>query len=102
MNFKEIQQLVYEEYVKNKFQENWEKQGSFGDFKEFAKVAEEVFEGLDEISKNDLPKLRFECADIVIRIMNFCTRKGIDLEHIIKEKNRINLNREELHGEKVI
>jgi hypothetical protein len=43
----------------------------------------------------------FECADIIIRLMNFCSRNDIDLQTAILEKNKKNLTRGKLHGKTV-
>ncbi len=41
-----------------------------------------------------------EMADIVIRVMDMCAFKGIDLENHIKAKMRVNSLREYKHGKK--
>ena len=41
-----------------------------------------------------------EMADIVIRVMDMCAFKGIDLESNIKAKMRYNSTREKYHGKK--
>lgn len=41
-----------------------------------------------------------EMADIVIRVMDMCALKGIDLEQHIKAKMRYNSTREKYHGKK--
>ena len=41
-----------------------------------------------------------EMADIVIRVMDMCAFKGIDLEYHIKAKMRYNSGRVKMHGKK--
>ena len=41
-----------------------------------------------------------ELADIVIRIMDYCARAGIDLEDAVQQKHRYNLTRPYRHGGK--
>ncbi len=41
-----------------------------------------------------------ECADLFIRLANFCNRKGINLENEIIKKHEYNVNREYLHGKR--
>lgn len=61
------------------------------------------FEGINDLQQSikhnsDLAK---ECADIIIRTLNFMSRKGFDAEKVILHKNKINLNRGLLHGKSV-
>ena len=50
---------------------------------------------------NDKPEgIPIELADIVIRIMDFCDRAGIDLEDAIATKHEYNLTRPYRHGGK--
>lgn len=43
-------------------------------------------------------QLENECSDIIIRTLNFMSRKGFNAEKSILHKNKINLNRKKLHG----
>jgi len=102
MEFKDLMILVYQEYVVNGFKEKFDEKKEYGDLVELALITTEVSEGIESLRVNDLPNLRYELADIIIRVMNYCNRKGIDLEHMILAKNEVNRKREVLHGKKVI
>ncbi len=43
-----------------------------------------------------------ELADVVIRILDYCETKGINLQKAIEQKNDYNKTREHRHGGKVI
>ena len=116
MEFKKIQKLVYKEYVDNGFYSEWEHvvPSIAGKIAEIGLFAEEVGEGLSAIRHGNKPltcpyckkiiekrNIEDECADIVIRVMNFCTRTGIDLEKAILKKNNINTKRDNLHGKQI-
>lgn len=45
-------------------------------------------------------KFEDECADAVIRILDLCESKGIDLEWHIKQKMIYNATRPHMHGKK--
>ena len=98
MEFKEIQSLVEISYILNGFKKEFEEHGVIGDIAEVGLFGEEVGELLDAIRKDGDKGV--ECADLVIRVMNFCNRKGIDLEHEILKKNEKNMKRKYLHGKK--
>lgn len=72
------------------------------DIAEVGLINTEVSELLEDIreDKDEIDQLK-ECADITIRIMNYCNRKGLDLELAILTKNAENMTREELHGKLV-
>ena len=102
MKFEDLQNLVYKEYKKNRFEEFFNKNKECGDIAEIGLITSEIGEALDYCrDKNEL-FLSFELADIIIRVLNFCNRKNIDLEFFIITKNRINQNRGKYHGKKVI
>ena len=110
MNLKDIQNLVYIEYVKNGYSERWTQEYFKShpiefelliDLAEVGLINTEVSELLEDIRDNNIEKYGEESADIIIRVMNWCKRKGIDLEtHIIK-KHEKNLTRGELHGKAI-
>ena len=127
LHFKEIQELIYKEYKINEYEYMW----NLGDLKLLIKtnfhLADDYFKGLQfkqlmrisdiaevglintEVSEllediredKKLSVQANECADIVIRVMNYCNRKGIDLEREILHKHRINMLRGKLHGKVV-
>ena len=129
LNFSEIQELVYEEYKKNGYEYMWNLEDlkmlirskwgegfargyfrglqfkqllTMSDIAEVGLVNTEVSELLEDIRKDvNLTEQANECADIVIRIMNYCNRKDIDLEREILYKHKINMLREKLHGKTV-
>lgn len=97
-----IQNLVYVEYLKNGYQENWNLHKDVGDIAELGLIVSEVSESIEVLrAKYKRTRLGFELADIIIRVMNFASRKNIDLEIVILEKNKKNLDRGYLHGKKV-
>jgi len=127
LDFKQIQKLVYKEYKENKFEEAFNKGGKelhksliqelnkttlelikavnfpnekadYGDILEIAFIATEVGEAIEHANNLNKEELRFELADIVIRTMNLCNRKGINLEEYILKKNSKNEKRGRLHG----
>jgi hypothetical protein len=127
MRFSDIQELVYGEYKKNGYEYMWnledlkmlirncypEPQVYFNglQFKQLLRIADigevglvntEVSELLEDIrkDKNEIDQLK-ECADIIIRVMNYCNRKGLDLETAILAKHDVNMTRGELHGKLV-
>ena len=111
MDFKKIQKLVHEEYKQKGFEERFNKAEDllkpYGlDFivvlAEVGLVSSEVGETLDWIRKDNEYERNLDLADIVIRVMTFCERKGIDLEKWILEKNIINSRRKRFHGKKNI
>ena len=61
----------------------------------------EVSELMEEIRDAKMEKYGEEGADIVIRLLNYFNRKGIDIEPYILAKHEKNLKRGKLHGRKV-
>lgn len=129
MQFREIQKLVYKAYKKNKFEEDFNRGGKvllphliqeldraikeiknvidhpnkdvdYGDVLELAFVVTEIGEAIEYVNNKNEEEVRFEVADAVIRTLNFCNRKGFDLEDYIILKNNKNLKRGKLHGRK--
>lgn len=122
MNLNEIQSLVFEEYIINgyfdlmelselikaisklNYPEIYPSDFGFDNLKRMADIAEvgmintEVSELLESIFKGEIEKYGSELSDIIIRTMNFASRKGIKLEREILSKNEKNLKRGKLHG----
>lgn len=96
----ELQDLVYKEYVKNGFRDNWESATppSVSDIAELGLVVSELAEAMEAVRKET--NLAEELADTMIRLMNFAKRKGIDLEKEILAKHDKNMEREFMHGVK--
>lgn len=92
----------------------WEGHRSFGDIvalshSELSEALEEHREGRGarEIyyneSKPDKPEgISIELADCIIRILDYCGREGVDIEHAIKLKHEYNKSRPYKHGGKVL
>jgi len=107
MSLKELQTLVYNEYIKNGFESEWRitmdmqaiVQKKF-DLAELALVTSEVSEAMEEVRKKIIDKdhLAEECADIIIRVLNFMSRNDFDATEAINKKHIKNLGREKLHG----
>lgn len=103
MELKDLQEVVYGEYKRNGFEEAFNKKDVTGDIAELGFITTEIGEAIEWACKVDKwENLPLELADIVIRVMNFCNRKGIDLERAILTKNSINENRGKLHGRDAI
>lgn len=112
MDLIEIQELVYQEYRKNGYLEEWTLhpyQGNYSKLQRKLDLAEvglfntEIAEVQEELRKKDyiFYDLGIECADIIIRVLNFMSRKNLDAESFIKIKHEKNLLREKLHGKEV-
>lgn len=103
MEFDNIKKAVFIPYWKNGFLEEMNSNGRFGDITEMALITTEVSEAIEDLRQKEINKehLAEECADIVIRVMNFCNRKKIDLEKAIIDKNEINSKREFRHGKAI-
>jgi hypothetical protein len=112
----EIQVEVYIEYKKNGYYGMWQVQDfidttpskfnihrqRINDIAELGLIVTEVSEAIEDIRKGDNGvSLGVECADIIIRTLNFMSRKGLNAQYFILEKNQINLKREKLHGKEV-
>jgi NTP pyrophosphatase (non-canonical NTP hydrolase) len=102
---KEIQELVYLEYQKNGYRLMWNtvSPSKVGDIAELGLIITEVSEAIEVIRNNsdNLENLAEECADMIIRVMNFMSRKHLDVTQAILDKHNINMNREILHGKDV-
>jgi len=56
---------------------------------------------MEEIRDANTSNYGEEGADIVIRLLNYFNRKGIEIEPYILAKHEKNLKREMLHGRKI-
>ena len=120
MSLNKLQKLVFEEYKKNAYLDMW----NFGklyqnyiefelkryipnlenifDIAELGLISTEVSEGIEVIRQNGSTfALILECADIIIRTLNFMSRKGYSATDFILLKHNLNLERGLLHGKKV-
>ena len=98
ISLRELQRLVYKEYQQNKFEEGFNKHGIIGDIAELGLISTEVSEAITKVRKNEFG-IEEELADIVIRVLNYCNRKGITLDNNIVWKNEANQKRAKLHGD---
>lgn len=110
MEFCEIQKLVFEEYKKNGYLQMWDdayetlkklELEGIVDLGEMGLIVTEVSEAMEEVRDGDKLKMAKELAGIVIRIMNFASRKNIDLESFIIAEHKRNLSREKRHGRRI-
>ena len=104
MNLDELRELVYEEYVKNGFEERWNlvRPKEVGDIAEVGMIMTEISGVIEAIRVKDGLKVCHDLADAAIRLMNFATRHHIDLERLILLANETNRTRLRLHGKEVI
>lgn len=65
-----------------------------------ALMHEEVSEILEATREGDLELEGEECADVIIRVLDFCAWRGHDIETLMEEKILRNLERPQLHGKK--
>ena len=54
------------------------------------------------VRSNKPEGIAIELADVVIRVMDYCARRGIDLEAAIEAKHTYNLTRPYRHGGKIV
>lgn len=101
-----LQQLVYQEYQANDYLMNWSstnrKNQLIMDLAEVGLFNTEVSEAMEALRDGNYIELKFELADIIIRVLNFASRKGIkDLGQAIRVKNEKNKRRGSKHGREV-
>lgn len=63
-----------------------------------ALMHEECSELLRALREGDGRGEALECADIIIRVLDFCAWRGIDIDSAIAEKMKTNMDRPYLHG----
>jgi len=111
MDFNKLKKLVYEEYKKTGHLEKWERarellksEGLEGivDLAEIGLIVTEVAEAMEEVRDQNPEKESKELAGIIIRILNYCNRKGYNIEKDILAEHKRNLKRPKLHGRKMI
>jgi len=107
MDFKKIQKLCYDEYIRNGYYEMWShvKPHRIGLIAELGLINTEIAEAIENIrDKFTYDELFEELADVIIRTMNIATRLNFEyeisnqLEEAIIIKNKENLKRGLLHG----
>jgi len=97
--------MVFEEYKKNGYLEEWSNPDVLTqakiDIAELGLVVTEFAEAMEECRNIDNEKLGYELADILIRVLNFASRKKIDVESHVIKKHQMNLKRGKLHGRRI-
>lgn len=91
----ELVEAAYENAVEHGWWEEGREDGTL-----IALMHSELSEALEALRKGDEANLAEELADVVIRIMDYCGHRGIDLENAILVKMAINKNRPYKHGGK--
>ena len=95
MDLKKWQALLYQQYLRDEKDKIFNPHGEVGDLAELAMVCcEEVGEAIVGIRKQKgIKSLKEECADIIIRTINFASRKAIDIESAIEAAHKKNVAR---------
>lgn len=112
MSLRELQKELFEDYKAKGYYKHWivdnpldKKLQKQVDIAELGLVVTEVSEAMEVIREpqNGFSRehLAEECADIIIRTINFMSKKGLDLEIVLYLKHNKNLKREWLHGKDV-
>jgi NTP pyrophosphatase (non-canonical NTP hydrolase) len=125
VNLNDLQDLLYEEYEKNGYDERWNEAEKIllnSDRPELSRIVHlaevglfitEVSEALEEIrgkhkdranirsDQATIDRLGFELADIFIRTVNYASRLGFSIEYYVLSKHAKNLRRTKLHGRKI-
>ena len=110
----EIQSLVFQEYESNGYLKMWTdtenpnlytQRQRLLDIAEIGLINTEVSEAMEAVRKFGYPmlldELGEELSDVIIRVMNVASRKGISLEPYLINKHKKNLERGKNHGKEV-
>jgi len=107
MKIKRLQHEAFQTYKDNEFLGAWTVEEFLSNpdvmahtvnIAEASQIMTEIAELIEDVRKNTVDHYGEECADIVIRVMNFCSRNGIDLEYELEEKIKANKLRAKRHG----
>lgn len=112
MNVRELQKELFEDYKVKGYYENWivkneldKKLQKQVDIAELGLITTEISEAMEVIRSHtngfSREHLAEECVDIIIRTINFMSRKGLDLDIALWLKSNKNKKREWLHGKDV-
>lgn len=112
MSLKELQKELFENYKAKGYFKHWtidneldKKLQKQVDIAELSLIVTEVSEAMEVIRQPQNgfshEHLAEECVDIIIRTINFMSRKGLDLDFALWLKNNKNKKREWLHGKDV-
>lgn len=101
MDFRELQIMLNEHYIEKGFRDRFNAMPDsvFAHVAELGLICSECGEAMEAVRKGG--NIGEECADIFIRLANFCNRNGIDLEAEVLKKDRKNRDRPYLHGDKL-
>ncbi len=114
LSVKDLQEMVYNEYVQKGFYEKWEQVTPYeiGYLCEVGLIAEEIGEVQREIRRNGLffrNKILHNLCDIIIRALNMATRLQAtktttyyNIAYYLLQTHNENMKRDNLHGKKVI
>ena len=110
MSVNKIQAKVYDEYVKNGYLAWLQNKGKEGELAEIGLITTEIAEAMEEIRNpnTNYQNVMFECADIIIRTLNFMSRMYEESQtwtqplklasFYVHSKHRKNLKRGWHHG----
>ena len=109
MSIRELQKELFKTYKDKGYLEEWtSKNNSVNeqkkiDIAELGLVCTEIAEAMELLRQHKYKRedLAEECADIIIRTINFMSKKGLDLDIALWLKNNKNKKRECLHGKAV-
>ena len=74
----------------------WDKERNIGEA--LMLVVTEIAEAMEGYRHQDDANFKEELADAFIRLLDLCGGLGIDIEHEIEKKSKINKNRPYKHG----
>jgi len=103
MNLKQLQKICHKIAVEKGF---WGSGFLLGEDRNNAEMIalmhSELSEALEELRKEncDMKNVGEELADCIIRILDFCEGRGIDLQKLLEKKIKKNKKRPYKHGKK--
>lgn len=104
----ELQKTLFNEYQRNGYERMWTdgsstQQQKRNDLGELGLIVTEVAEAMELVrnKKTNPVRLGMECADIIIRSINFMSRKGLDASKMLRYCINKNEHRGQLHGRAV-
>lgn len=91
---KDFLEAIFQQYLQDEKHLIFEDKGEVGDIAELGLICEEVGEAMTIIRKKQGKEwLAMECADIIIRTLNFTMRKGLNIEKGLQQSHIKNKNR---------
>jgi len=109
MEIKQLKELVFMEYIKNEYLTMWDaptinghpEWQMFFDLAEAGLIHTEPAELQEAIRDQNREEMVVECADIIIRTLNFCSRLQLPIEKALINKHEKNMKRKKLHGREI-